>query len=335
MQVTSTDIAERAGVSRATVSYVLNNNPKQSISDSTRDAVLRAAKDLGYRPNVAARSLRSGRGSSVLFPLPGLQEAAVASHLALACQRSLEAVGLALVVDYSAYATVDGQLDAWLKHSPAAVIDLLLRHDDPVLDALRARGTRVLSAGLSSDNSWESTSDAFARQCRLTQVGHLLDRGADHIAVVLPPALATDPRAQRRLLKEWRDLAKVHGSKLTIWRSRLEPRAIRKLIHGWSGPGAPDGVAAFNDEYAIAVMTALISAGRKVPDDVQIVGVDDLALGSVITPTLSTVGADFDEYAHALASAVLLSLEGGGSAPPMPTPTHRLIARESTRSPTG
>ena len=96
MGVTSADIAERAGVSRATVSYVLNDNPRQSISPATRATVLQAARDLGYRPNVAAQALRSGRGRAVVFPLPGLGHTHIVTQLIGACQSALDDFGLAL-----------------------------------------------------------------------------------------------------------------------------------------------------------------------------------------------------------------------------------------------
>ena len=71
-RVTGRDVAERAGVSRATVSYVLNDTPRQTISAGTRDRVREAATQLGYSPSAAARTLRTGRSDVVLCLLPGM-----------------------------------------------------------------------------------------------------------------------------------------------------------------------------------------------------------------------------------------------------------------------
>lgn len=332
--VTSADIAERAGVSRATVSYVLNDNPRQSISPATRATVLQAARDLGYRPNVAAQALRSGRGRAVVFPLPGLGHTHIVTQLIGACQSALDDFGLALVADHTAYESVDAQLDAWLKHSPAAVIDLLLPHGDPVLPALRSRGIQVLSSAMDTEAGWESTSDALARECRLTQITHLLDRGATDIAIVVPPILPTDPRTQRAFLAQVRRLAKQRGARVRLARVRLDSTAVSLLVDRWvADPGPrPDAVAAHNDDYAIAVQSALLAHGVRVPDDVQVMGVDDIPLARAVTPSLTSITADFAPYGRAVAAAVMNSLAKRSNSTPLPLPSHHLVVRSSTRS---
>lgn len=330
MTVTSADIAQRAGVSRATVSYVLNAAPNQTISEATREAVLRAARDLGYRPNAAARSLRSGRGSAVLFPLPGLSHTYVVDRLVQACQRALEREGLSLVTDHTVYGSLDAQLDAWLRHAPAGVLDLVIPHDDPVLAALRERGVRVLSSALGSDSAWESTSDALALLCRATQVEHLLDRGARRITMVLPPRPPTDARLVRKGISEMRGTVRRHGGTLSVARARLAGDAMTRLVRAWSDGRLPDAVAAYNDDYAIALLTALVAQGYRVPDDVKLIGVDDVPLSSVVTPSLSTITADFDDYAAALTASVLGSLDGRSRTSELPVPAHQLVVRAST-----
>ena len=107
---------------------------------------MRAAGDLGYRPNVLARSLKRGRSDSILFPLPGLQMIHPLTTLVDACSAALAPLGLSLVRDFSRYDDPAEQLDAWARLAPAAVLDVVLRHDDPVLPGLRASGIPVLSA---------------------------------------------------------------------------------------------------------------------------------------------------------------------------------------------
>src|SRR3954447_23105442 len=146
VSVTSADVARAAGVSRATVSYVLNDAPGRALSPETRATVLRVATELGYQPNALARSLKRGRSNTVLLPLPGTPMNSVLSSLFSACTVALAPRGLSLVLDVSEHDDPDAQADAWAGLAPAAVLDLVLHHDDPALRLLRSRGVPVLSA---------------------------------------------------------------------------------------------------------------------------------------------------------------------------------------------
>jgi DNA-binding LacI/PurR family transcriptional regulator len=326
--VTSTDVARRAGVSRATVSYVLNDAPGQTIPLDTRESVLQAARELGYRPNASARSLRKGRGDAVLFPLPGLQRTHVVSLLVDECTSALAPYGLSLVTDFTSYESADAQLDSWARLHPAAVIDTLLRHDDPVLPALRRIGVPVLSSALVGDASWESTSDAVGRTSRIAQVEHLLDGHARRVALVLPKRLPTDRRVETALLRSLRTQAARRGAALALHRVDLTAGGLRTLVDGWVDGGAPDGVATYDDQYAIALLSALMAAGFRVPDDLRLIGADDVPLAALTTPSLTTIRPEFEEYAGAVATSVLAATRQE-SVPPLPIPQHRLVLRET------
>lgn len=332
MTVTSAQVARAAGVSRATVSYVLNDVSGQKISPATRETVLRAARELGYRPNASARNLRTGRGTAVLFPLPGMQHTHVVTRLVEACSTALTAAGWSLVTDFTVYPDVESQLDAWSRTAPAAVLDLFLRHDDPVLPELRRSGVVVLSAALPSDSQWESTSDAFALAVRETQVGYLVDSGARDLSLVLPARLPTDPRVERSMVRRLRTSAERRGAAVTVDRCALTSDALTGLVRRWQERGCPDAVAAYNDDYALALLTALTASGFAVPRDVRLIGVDDIPLSSVVTPPLTTITASFDEYAVGLAQTVDQALVRPGRAPDvvrLPVPEHQLVVRSS------
>ena len=322
-------MARLAGVSRATVSYVINDTPGQTISAETRDNILRIARELGYRPSAHAQSLRRGHGSVVLCPLPGEPHGHVLMQLMSAFTAELESLDYTLVWDSQRLPDPEEQLDAWMRVAPAAVIDAFLPHNDPVLDSLRRAGIPVLSAALTGDSGWESTSDAVARDTRITQLRYLLDRGARRIAMVLPTRLPTDRRVEQQMLRQFRSLARGAGGSIAVVRVDLDAGAIRDLVAGWKRGERPEAIAAYNDEYAIALVGALIAAGVQVPDDVAVIGVDDIPMGRVTTPTITTLGIELDEYASATAAAVQSALEGGGAAEPMPIPRHFLIERES------
>ncbi|MCU1595665.1 MAG: putative LacI family transcriptional regulator [Frankiales bacterium] len=326
---TNADVARAAGVSGATVSYVLNDTPGQSISASTREAVLRAAEELGYRPNVLARSLRKGRGNGVLCPLPGLQLTHPLSLLLDACTAALEPLGLTVIPDFASYDDPALQLQAWTRLAPAAVIDVLLRHDDPVLPLLRSSGIPVLSAALPSEAPWESSGDVFAREQRLTQVTYLASKGHRTLALVWPPSIPLDPRSEKRARTALRRTATQAGVTLSEHAVELNQESLRSLVAGWLRDGVPNAVAAHNDDYAIALVTALVAAGIRVPEDVAVMGVDDLPLGRVVTPAITTLRADFTLFAGIVAETVDGILSGRRTTTALPVPSHQLVVRES------
>ncbi|MGH6656767.1 MAG: LacI family DNA-binding transcriptional regulator, partial [Actinocrinis sp.] len=121
-RVTSAQVAQRSGVSRATVSYVLNGAPNQSISEQTRQRVLTAAEELGYTPFAPARALRAGRSDMVLHLIPQWPIGAAIAELIEAMTVRLAREGLTLVVHaHSREARPVG--DLWTAITPAAVIN--------------------------------------------------------------------------------------------------------------------------------------------------------------------------------------------------------------------
>ena len=326
---TNADVARAAGVSGATVSYVLNATPGQSISPATRDAVLRAARDLDYRPNVLARSLRRGRGNAVICPMPGLQLIHPLSLMLEACTAALEPLGLSLIPDFASYADPAQQLETWTRLAPAAVVDVALRHDDPVIPLLRASGIPVLSAALPQEVAWESSGDVFAREQRVTQVSYLASKGHRSIALVWPPNLPMDPRSVRRARAVLSRTAKGFGATLREYPIDLTAESVRALVEGWLRDGLPDAVAAHNDDYAIALVSALVAAGVRVPDDLAVMGIDDIPLGRVMTPAITTLRADFRDFATGIAETVDEILSGRPTTTPLPVPGHEVMVRDS------
>lgn len=326
MTVTSAEVARAAGVSRATVSYVLNDAPGRSLSPETRETVLRIAKELGYQPNALARSLKRGRSNTVLLPMPGIPTNQVIPALLSECTRALAERGLTLVLDVSSHADPVRQADAWAGLAPAAVLDVVLHRDDPALARLRARGVLVLSAAPEGQKVWESTGDQFARQQRLVQVRYLADRGHRRIRWVFPRSMpnSVDARTTRRLETEVRKAATAAGARLEV--ERLDLHEIAEAVALWDV--LPDALAAWNDTSALALVTALTQRGVRVPEDVAVIGADDEALAQAVTPALTTVAGDFTSFAEAVAEAVEAGLSGRAVAP-LPVPDAVVIERAS------
>ena len=310
--VTAADVAARAGVSRATVSYVLNDTPGQTISPSTSEAVRRAAAELDYRPNHFARSLKRGRGGAVLCPLPGAEIATVIADGLDACASALAAAGLTLLTDFTRYADADERTQALLRLQPAAVIDLFVVEDDPAIEPLRATGAVVLTTSAAG----ESAGDHIASTARLTQVDHVLDRGHRRIVVAGEPA--SDPVAVRRLVQRMRRRATQRGATLRRIPAALDGAGVASVV---AALGDADAVCASSDDFGVALVGALGAVGVRVPEDVAVIGVDDRPIASACTPPLTTVAAGWRPWGAALADAVIRGLEGApvGELPALET----------------
>jgi DNA-binding LacI/PurR family transcriptional regulator len=324
---TSADVARAAGVSRATVSYVLNDAPGRSLSPETRETVLRVARELGYQPNALARSLKRGRSNTVLFPMSGVPMNSVLTALFSACTDALAPRGLSLVLDMSHYEDRAAQAAAWAGMAPAAVLDLVVHHDDPALELLRARGVRVLATSAAGESSFESSGDQFALEQRVAQVRYLTGLGHKRLRWVVPPGptAPVDPRTTRRLLSSVRKAAAAGGARLVI--DECELTEIADLAGSWDP--LPDAVLTHNDTYAMGVLTALQQRGVRVPEDVAVMGADDEPAARAVTPALTTVAGDFREFAEAIADAVEATL-AGRKPRPLPVPGVRIIERAST-----
>src|SRR5215218_6605116 len=142
-RTTATDVAREAGVSQATVSYVLNDTPGQTISEETRQRVRAAMDRLGYTPHAAARALRRGHSDAVLFVLPDWPLGAALAALIEGLTDGLEPHGLSVLTRRTSAARPLAGL--WRSLAPAAVVSL--EGVDPVEShAMTESGVSVISA---------------------------------------------------------------------------------------------------------------------------------------------------------------------------------------------
>lgn len=329
MRVTSTDVARRAGVSRATVSYVLNDAPDQSISEQTRTAVLRAARELGYRPHAGARSLRSGRSDIVLFPLAGLEMRNAFGGAMDACAEGLRRHRLTLVSDFTTYASSEEQLDAWLRLGPAAVVDVFLRRDDPMRDALRSAGIRVLSAAHARGPRTQRPIDTLSDLAREVQVKHLLAAGHRRIVLALPGAVH-DAHFRRGRQRGMHKAVSDAGATMAIEDVELDRESMRAAVDRWrKGRVRPDAICAYNDELAVGLLSVLAERGVRVPRDIAVIGVDDIPLASSVSPTLTTVGYSLEEVGVSIARTLAALVDSDELEGDFAIPDIYAITRES------
>ncbi|MGW0120838.1 LacI family DNA-binding transcriptional regulator [Streptomyces sp. NPDC003327] len=288
---TSADVARLAGVSRATVSYVLNNTAAVRISEPTRRRVREAAEELGYVPHAAARSLRAGHSRMVLLPASHVPVGPLYSRFLDDLQGALRRLDYTVVQYASAGLDADGAARAWAELRPVAVVSLggvqLTAQGVEILKRSGARAVVTLgSARVAGAHTllWD--------QSRVGEVAaaHLVGTGRRRIGVVMPeePGLAmfSGPR-----LDGARRAAEGVGAEVVPLPLRYDEESAEALAARWRDLRL-DAVFAYNDEYAMLLMRALQDAGIGVPDETAVIGADDLLLGRLLRPRLSTVSID-------------------------------------------
>ncbi|MCD9878725.1 LacI family DNA-binding transcriptional regulator [Streptomyces guryensis] len=333
--VRSVDVARLAGVSQKTVSRVFNDEPY--VSADVRRRVLDAAERLGYRRNNAARALASGRTHSIGVVTLGTALYGPASLL-MGVERVVRDTGYALRVVNTMEgdpAGVAGAMDSLLDQGVDGIVisepideqghggELSLRLDVPVLVIAAppsVTAPMVLTAG--------GGVDLMAR----TATEHLLDLG--HLTV---HHLAGPQRwyAARDRMKGWQAALTAQGRDIPPvvvgdWSAASGYEAGRQLAED----GGVTAVFAANDDMAIGLIRALTEAGRRVPEDVSVVGFDDIPVAAYVTPPLTTVRQPFDAVAQEGLKRLVHAIENPQAEPLPPSgPTVDLIVRASTVPP--
>ena len=309
-RLTSADVARASGVSQATVSYVLNNDPRQSIPPETRERVLNAARTLGYRPFAPARVLRAGYSQLVLLVAQFEQ---VDPNLA----RDLHYLEAGLAGHgYSLIWHVGAHMTAGLRHpsanlTPAVVISCVDETDPAIAAFLRQFGVPVLSM------STVTSGQAVGR----IQVTHLAQHGRRRMVFAAPERRDVQRLAQARLdgvRQECAELALEPPFVQVVSLSRSGSReAIAKIVTQRS---LPLGICCYNDEVAFAVLAALSDAGIPVPDAVAVIGCDDIPIAQFSIPPLTTIAFNNRQFLDLLIENVFAASQGEPSqeAPQIP-----------------
>ncbi|MFJ8311489.1 MULTISPECIES: LacI family DNA-binding transcriptional regulator [unclassified Streptomyces] len=294
---TSADVARLAGVSRATVSYVLNNTSAVRISEPTRVRVRAAAEELGYVPHAAARSLRAGRTRIVLLPTAHIPVGPLYSRFFNELQWELRRLDYTVVQYGSLGLGADEAARAWAELRPVAVVSLGEIELTPQgVQLLKRSGARaVITLGPQRvEGAHALVMDQ--REIGESAVAHLRERGRRRIGVLIPAEDGLELFSTPRLAGARRA---VHGTDTVIEPVTMayEEESAAELAGRWRELGL-DAVFAYNDEYAMLLMRALQDADIDVPGEVAVIGADDLLLGRLLRPRLSTVHVEMVTGRH-------------------------------------
>ena len=325
---TSRDVARLAGVAQSTVSNVLND--RQPIAPATRERVLAAMAELNYRPNLAARAMRTRRTGRLAVVLPGVTAVPTrllvgASAAAVAGGYSLELHGLpgdqptraarlAELVDSNQYEGV-------LLLSPIAGVTDQKAPDGVVLLTLTTFDQEMRTR---DDMTDASPIAAFVE--RLAAHGH---RRFLHVA---GPQTYPSARARLEAFTEVTTRLGVEslGTVIGEWSSQTGLEAIRTLpADVLSEHSSPLAVIAGSDTIAVGVVRGAWERGWNVPNQLSVTGWDDREIGRFLGPSLTTVRTD-EEGMGRLAVEQVLALIRGEEPPAWAAPTQEIIWREST-----
>ncbi|MBC8135719.1 MAG: LacI family DNA-binding transcriptional regulator [Fibrella sp.] len=290
------DVAKRAGVSRTTVSYVLNGRRDVAIPQATRDRVLQFAREVRYSPNIAARALAKGKTNVIglwLFPM----RLSIHLDVVQAVRELLVDSGLELVICQMSSLDRERAGETVLVQWP---VDGVLAFDggEHVQAVMESRGGGTQHPPIVSFGPFATAENDFSETDTLTvdftpgiaiALRHLHDQGANRIAYVTTHyfARASDNR-YAGYYQAMTDLSKMPEVIALEWSRRPD---VREEFGAWldSGNTLPDALFCFSDDIAIGVHRALRDRGVRVGSDVLLVGCDGIDEGEYIDPPLATV----------------------------------------------
>lgn len=326
-RVTSADVARESGVSRTTVSYVLNAKNGVTITEATRLRVLSTAERLGYTPSAAARTLRSGRSDLVLCVLPNWTVGPVIDTLIDHLTTELADHGLSMLVHNGRSNRPLSEL--WRAVTPCAVLGLAPFADTDA-QAMRRAGIQVVGSALDEDPHPEIFAVPQASIGGL-QVEHLAGRGHRVLAYAAPADDRLAAFADRRLRGVVLECERRGLPAPVVEAVDLDVASAVAAVRRWRSGGEPvTAVAAYNDEVALAVLSGLRAEGLRVPEDVAVIGVDDIPAARLAAPALTTVWQAIETQASYLVASVLAALDEREDPPQRPDDVFHVIARDST-----
>ncbi|XHR31112.1 MAG: LacI family DNA-binding transcriptional regulator [Chthoniobacteraceae bacterium] len=331
-QPTIIDVAEQCGYSKSTVSLVLQGSSE--IPLSTQAKVMEAVSQLGYRQNRFARGLRTSRSQTIGMVIqdhlnPFYSE--LVQHVEILLRqrgfdliisssnsnRDLERKAIEQLIDHH----VDGMIVSAMEYKPV----------EAILRSIEKRGIACVVAGPPSYSIPFKSATISTANATHDMMEHLVSLGHSAIAFIWgAPSYQGIGSRFEIFCKELAD----HGLPMREdWvvhcgvRIRDGYNAAKALL---AAKERPTAIFALNDILATGVMRAAKDLGLRIPEDLSVVGVDDVELSTFLCPSLTTVSLDVCHYADALTSLVLETIEKTDSSPRRIELEAKLVIREST-----
>lgn len=325
-------VAALAGTSRATASRVVNQNPK--VSPTARRAVERAIEELGYTPNRAARSLVTRRSDSIGLVVTESEERIFGEPFFASLLRgvsdALAETDIQLVLLLSRSDEERSRVERFLSTHVDGVLLVSAHADEPLLERLTAGQIPAVLAGRPPRSTSLPYVDVDNLGGAEEAVRYLVDRGRQRIATIAGPqdmAAGIDRLAGYR--EAVADLQATDGTLVAVgdFSAASGERAAEELLE--RQPDL-DAIFAASDLMAVGALQALQRAGRRVPEDVAVVGFDDSVVATTTQPQLTSVHQPTGDLGRQMIMRLREALDGPSLVPSVTVlPTH-LVVRAST-----
>jgi DNA-binding LacI/PurR family transcriptional regulator len=328
-QPTLDEVAERAGVSRSAASRVINQAPH--VSRATREAVERAVKEMGYRPNRTARALATRQTGIVALAVshddPGLFADPFFAQVIVGVSAGLEDTDLHLLLCLASSGRGRTRLTNLLHTRGVDGIMLMaLRGDDPLTHIVHRAGLPAVYGGrpLHAEPQWYVDSDNVGGARLATE--HLIGLGRTRIVTITGQTCTAAGEARHRGYREAMIMAGLtpYGSAEADFTEAGGAVAMKTLLD--RHPDL-DAVFAASDNMAAGALRVLGEVGRSVPGDVAVVGFDDLAIAERTDPPLTTIHQSIQALGTEM-TRMLIGLIAGQQRTSIILPT-RLVRRDS------
>jgi len=329
-QVTLDEVAERAGVSRSAASRVINNAPH--VSKAKREAVQRAVSDLGYVPNATARALATQQAGAVVLAISSDNAQVFAdpffAEVVIGISSVLEDTDLELMLMMATSSRGQARLEQLLRTRQADGVMLMSMHgDDPLAQLAEKAEVPVVFGGSPVNFEPRYSVDADNRGGARLATEHLVATGRRRIATITG---RMDEGAGTARFKGYQEALAVAGLDAgrvahADFSEEGGTRAMQELL---AAHPDLDGVFVASDQMAIGALRVLRDAGRSVPDDVGLVGFNDISTARHTSPPLTTVSQPIQALGREMAR-MLLAVMSGADPTPLILPT-RLVRRAST-----
>ncbi len=337
---TSKQVAERAGVSQTTVSFVLNNVVDANISEETKERVLDAARELNYIPDVAARTLARGRSDNIALVLAQPHRQVFIDEYIPRVLTGISEVArkhkLRILVEQVHTKSASAVYRRLLQSREAAgvIINFGTTNDDEIEHIIECTNNGMPVVTLNHMHSEIHSVEVDKYSGVKVLIQHLIDLGHQRIACIPYDEVNHSPHVEERLNVFHRTMA---DNGLTVdpalmERGLFDPEtgytAMQRIL-ARSQNCLPDAVYAMNDIMAFGAVRAIREHGLRIPQDIAIVGFDDVRLAGFCDPPLTTMHEPDEEHGRQAVEMLINLLNGTALKDKHVTLQTRLVVRDS------
>ncbi|GAA0406669.1 LacI family DNA-binding transcriptional regulator [Paenibacillus motobuensis] len=337
MAVTIKDVAKKAGVSPSTVSRVLSNHPRISAETSRR--VREIMEELGYHPNIMAKSLVSRTTNSICIMLPKSAEELFSNFFfmelirGIVTQANRQGFDVLLSSGANEKDEVEGVARLLNGHRVDGVILLYSRTDDPVVDFLYQNNHKFVLIGRSEQYADILSVDTDNVQASYDATKHLISLGHQRIGFVSgPPELVVSKDRLQGYLQALSNAGLESKPEWIVEGEFLQESGYRAISFFMNLPDRPTAIVLVDDVISFGVLRGLHELNYKVPDDLCLVSFNNIPLAEMSTPPLSSVDIGIYNMGYTASQMLIQAIQhkDNDKVTARYVIPHRLVVRESS-----